>query len=183
MKNKLMVLFICSGLILPVLSAARPLPMMVKAKIMSELIQQTQPTETFAEQFNRLRKQYPAYKQEITAVEEVHKQLLQETKRSLSLAQHCTYYLDDVLVTLAVLHKKLEAIKDPATKKACIKLLNHPYSFPTVRNNPSDYSYRANLKQITEEAVRQERDRMTGMFAVSWPTFYNQFDCKIETAK
>lgn len=183
MKFNWVVILTLLGLVLPTLSLAKPTPMAVKEKIINELIQQTKQAEMFAEQFNKLRKTYPTYEKEITDLEKIHEQLLREAETSLTRAYHHTYYMRHMIPTLEKMYNLVQSIKEPAAQKACIKVLNHAYRYSTARDTPSTYSYKSNLKHMTEVAISEESQYRGKTYAPVWAEFYKQFDFDINQSK
>lgn len=175
MKCKLVAVLMLLGVVLP--AFAVPARHALEAHIMRAAVeQQKQHEEDFSAQFNTLRKQYPAYKQEITEIEKAHEQLLKDAQKSLTLAYHNVHYMRHMVPTLENLYNATETVKNATVKKACIKLLNHAYKYSTVRDEPSTYSYRANLKHVAEVAIAEEADYTHQTFVPVWAKWYEQFD-------
>jgi len=186
MRSKFAVVFVLFGLLLQVLLVAKPVSDALEANIVREIVQQAEQINSFAEQFANLRKQYPAYKAQISAIEKEHDKLLKATKESLTFAYHRVYFLRRVVPVLESMYNKVESIKNPAVKAACIKVLNHPYAYSTPRDTPSTYEYKANLKHISEVAVAHENELSKSTkipYMPKWVSFYQQFDCETEPAK
>ena len=180
MKCKLVYIFTLAGLMTPVLAASAPATLemhVMRAISQQQKQQQKQQKDDFSAQFNNLRKQYPAHKQEITDIEKVHERLLKDAERSLVLAHHYMHYMRQMIPTLADLWAAVEKIKEPALKQACIKLLNHGYQYSTVRDHPSTYSYRANLYHMASVAIEEENDYFCPYWP-NWAEWYKQFDWK-----
>ena len=185
MKCKVAVIVAFLVGLFPSAFAAELTPEILQENITKIVAEQTKTTDFFAAQFAALRQQYPSYQKQLTSLEQAHAQLLKATYESLTLAHHHFYFLYNVTPALTEMYVRLEEIPNTTLREVCITLLDHPYAYPTVRDTPSTYTFKANLKHISKAVIIEQNERLANKtpYAPKWANFYNLFDCKIPSAK
>ena len=174
MKRKFVVVCTLLGVILPAVAA--PVSATLENQVMRTIAeQQKRGPVNYTAQFDKLRKLYPTYEKQISAIEQEHNNLLLAARKSLVKAHHDCYYLSDMKPVLENLYTLLQQIKNPA-RKECITVLNHGYEYPTVRDNQENFSYVSNLSTIAKKTIAEEKARTHSNYAPKWALFYNQFN-------
>ena len=174
MKRKFVVSLTLLGFIMPAI--ATPVSATLENQVIRTILEQKKPQlANYSAQFDKLRKLYPTYEKQITALEQEHNNLLLAARKSLVKAHHDLYYLGNMKPVLENLYNILQQIKNPA-RKECIKVLNHAYEYSTVRDNQEDFSYVSNLKTIAQKTIDEEKARTGSDYAPKWARFYNQFN-------
>ena len=156
MKCKVAVIVAFFVGLFPSAFAAELNPEILEESITKIVVVQTKSSEFFTAQFAALRQQYPSYQKQLTALELAHAQLVKATRESLTLAHHHFYFLYNVTPALTEMYVRLEEIPNTTLREVCITLLNHPYAYSTVRDTPSTYTFKANLKHISKAAIIEQ---------------------------